>query len=175
MQNTIGEYQCGFTRGKSTVDAIHIIKQTIEKIHEHKMEIEMLFIDFKQAFDSIRKQLKTVMKELQIPNKLRRLVMMTIKTTKIAIKTIKGETEVFEINKGVKQGDSLSATLFNLALEYATRNVNKRTLRTGGGQIVAYADDVVIMTKRREIMKNIEEIVHEGEKIGLKINETKQN
>lgn len=37
-----------------------------------------------------------------------------------------------------------------------------------------YADDIVFITKRREILnKRIEEITSEGSKIGLKINENK--
>ena len=76
--------------------------------------------------------------------------------------------------RGVKQGDSLSATLFNIALEYITRKVNKGTIRTRGAQIIAYADDLVLVTKRRDIMVRIlEEIIEEGKKIGLKINKNK--
>lgn len=42
--------------------------------------------------------------------------MMTITPTKISIKIIRGETEEFETNGGVKQGDALSDILFNSVL-----------------------------------------------------------
>lgn len=174
-RDIIGQYQCGFTRGRSTIDAIHIIKQIMEKAYEHKIQIEMLFIDFQQAFDSInRRKLMLALKELGINPKLRRLIQMTMNRTTVSIKTQKGETEEFEVNKGVRQGDSLSATLFNLALEYVVRKINKGTLRTKGGQIIAYADDIVLVTKRRRIMKDmINEIIEEGKEIGLRLNEDK--
>lgn len=48
----------------------------------------------------------------------------------------RGETEEFEINRGVLQGDALSAMLFNIALEHVTRTINGGTLRTKRAQIV---------------------------------------
>lgn len=38
----------------STVDAIRIIMQIVEKAYEHNVLVEMLFIDFKRAFLSIK-------------------------------------------------------------------------------------------------------------------------
>lgn len=55
-----------------------------------------------------------------------------------------------KIEKRVSQGDFLSATLFNIVLEYATRNINKGIINTREGQILAYADDLVIITKTRD-------------------------
>lgn len=52
--------------------------------------------------------------------------------------------------------------------------MNKGTLRNRGGQIVAYADDVVIMAKRRDILTQmVEELIQEGKTVGLSINENK--
>lgn len=42
------------------------------------------------------------------------------------------------------KGDALSATLFNIGLEYDLRRINKGTVRTRGGQVVAYADDIAV-------------------------------
>src|SRR3978361_2577824 len=139
----------------------------MEKAYESEIEMKMLFIDFERAFDSIRREIMLALKELGIEPKLRRLVQMTMGETVVSIKTLKGETEEFTIFKGVRQGDSLSATLFNLALEYVTRNINKGTVRTRGGQLVAYADDIVLITKRRRTMKEmLEEITEEGGRWG---------
>lgn len=54
-REVIGQYQCGFTKGRSTTDAIHTLKQIMEKAHEYRLDIKMLFIDFQQAFDSIKR------------------------------------------------------------------------------------------------------------------------
>lgn len=174
-RDIIGNYQLGFRQGKSTIDAIHTVKQIMEKAYEYKIETEMLFIDFEGAFDSIkREELMKALKELGINPKLIRLIEMTMRRTTVSVKTLKGETEEFEINRGVRQGDSLSALLFNIALEYVLRNISKGTLRTRGGQLIAYADDIVLVTKNRRIMKEmLLEIVEEGAKMGLKLNENK--
>lgn len=172
----ITEYQCGFVQGRSTVDAIHTLKQIIEKTSEYNINVEILFVDFKQAFDSIkRSRLMEALRELNIPCKLRRLIAMTLENTTANVQTEHGKTETFNITKGVRQGDVMSASLFNLALDYTLRRINKRgTLRTMGRQIVAYADDIAIVTKQRQLMEEIvNEITEEGGKMGLKINAEK--
>ncbi|KAI4471641.1 reverse transcriptase (rna-dependent dna polymerase) [Holotrichia oblita] len=89
-------------------------------------------------------------------------------------KTSGEQTEKFDTSKGIRQGDALSATIFNIALEYITRRVKNGTLRTRGGQLKAYADDIVIAAKRRDIMCSVlQEIAEEGRKIGLNINVNK--
>jgi len=47
------------------------MRQILEKCYECHIEMHVLFIDFKQAFDSVDRQ-KTVqiLQELRIPNKL---------------------------------------------------------------------------------------------------------
>lgn len=58
-ENCITDYQCGFRPNKSTIDHIFTIKQSMEKCWEYNTDLHMLFIDFKQAFDSIdRKYIK---------------------------------------------------------------------------------------------------------------------
>jgi len=58
----VGKYQCGFSREKSTSDHIFTIRQTMEKYYEYDKDLHMIFIDFRQAYDSIdREQLWTVL------------------------------------------------------------------------------------------------------------------
>ncbi|XP_056640928.1 uncharacterized protein LOC130447902 [Diorhabda sublineata] len=133
------------------------------------MEVEILFIDFEQAFDSIkRSKLMSALKELGIHPKLRKLIQCTMKKTTVTVRTQVGNTEEFEINQGVRQGDALSTTLFNLALEYVMRKIDKRTIKTRSGQIVAYADDIAFITRSRNTMEEmLKEIVLEGKRAVL--------
>jgi sorting nexin-29 len=75
----IGSYQYGFRPGKSTTDALFILRQILEKVQERKVETHFLFIDFKVAYDLvIRKHLYKVMDELGISGKLTRMVRATM-------------------------------------------------------------------------------------------------
>jgi hypothetical protein len=86
-ERIIGEYQCGFHPGKSTTDQLFIIRQIMEKNWEHGLNLHMLFIDFKQAFDSVnRRKLSEVMNAMGISQKLVRLIEMTMKGMKAAVR-----------------------------------------------------------------------------------------
>lgn len=50
----IGPYQCGFRRGKSTVNQIFSLRTILERGYEHQLKTHHLFIDFRAAYDSIK-------------------------------------------------------------------------------------------------------------------------
>ena len=145
---------------------------------ESNIDLHLLFIDFKKAYDSIdRKAMVEALIQLFVPRKLIRLVQMTLDNNKGKV-AIQGEiAEEFEIKKGVKQGDSLSTILFNMVLEVVMRKVDINpggTIYNRMAQIVAYADDIVIISRSLLDMKNcFNQIEEEGRKVGLEINERK--
>lgn len=175
-KKTVGSYQCGFTEGKSTVDAIHAVKQTMEKTNEHNIELHLLFIDFQQALDKVKRgKLYRAMERMKIPSKLIGLIRMTMKNTTACVRVEEGQTERFGINSGVRQGDALSATLFNIALEETIKDLDiKGSLTTKEGQIIAYADDIVILARTRKKMEDTFKKMRTAAKnMGLLINENK--
>jgi sorting nexin-29 len=136
----------------------------------------MLFIDFKQAFDSInRKRLFEAMDKMGIPQKLIRQIRMTMCQTKARVKIDNQLSAPFEFNKGVKQGDGLSTTLFILALHNAAQEIDQRgTTYKKSSQICAYADDVVIVTRSETRLRQAHrEIEEKPQQMGLIVNEKK--
>ena len=119
VTKNIGRYHCGFMPKRSTTDQIFTLRQILEKTREFKTTTHYLFIDFKQAYDSIdRSELLQAMNLLGIPLKLINLCRMTISNTRARVKVDKETSDVFITRRGVKQGDGLSCDLFNLCLEY---------------------------------------------------------
>jgi sorting nexin-29 len=51
----LGEYQCGFRPQRSTMDSIFVVRQVLEKCYEFDVDIHQLYIDFRKAYDSIKR------------------------------------------------------------------------------------------------------------------------
>jgi hypothetical protein len=66
---------CAFRRNRSTTDRILCIGQILEKKWEYNEAVHQLFIDFKKAYDSVRREvLYNIVIEFGIAMKLVRLV-----------------------------------------------------------------------------------------------------
>jgi len=52
----IRDHQCGFRRNRSTFDHIFCIHQILVKKWEYNEEVHQLFIDFKKAYDLVRRE-----------------------------------------------------------------------------------------------------------------------
>lgn len=155
-----------------------MIRQILEKCHEYQIELHHLFIDYKQAYDSInRRRMVEVMTEFGIPEKLVKLTKMTLEGTRSKVKAEGGYTEDFEIKRGLRQGDVLSTVLFNLALEKAVRQL---PIHPGGTifnrmlQCLAYADDIVLVSRRKaELEEGYLRLQEAAGSLGLEVNQEK--
>ena len=75
-------------------------------------------MDYTHAFDSAnRNKLIECLKKFHVPDKLIRLIALTLKDTRARVKINKDYTKEFIVKCGVKQGDPLSATLFSLVID----------------------------------------------------------
>jgi hypothetical protein len=127
MESRLGEYQAGFRPNRSTADNVFILRQMYEKCYEHNIELHNAFIDFNQVFDSInRSKIIQVLKEMQIPGKIVRLVNMVTQHTKAKIKLNIKYTEQIDVKTGIKQGDPLSTILFSTVMEMLMRKLRDK-------------------------------------------------
>jgi len=89
------------------------------------------------------------MEEFGIQQKLVTLKKMCMENTQYKIRVKSTVSEAFEVRAGLKQGDSLSPTLFNIALEKAIRKLHLETTGVEIGlqrkQIHGFADDLNIL------------------------------
>jgi hypothetical protein len=150
----------------------------LEKTHEYNVDLHHLFIDFKQAYDSInREQLLTGMQVLGIPKKLITMTDMTLRNTRCRVKVQNALSEESEVNSGLRQGDPLSPVLFNLALERAARAIRMNPegiIYNRMTQHMAYADDLVITAWTKAALSGAtEEFEGAATSLGFRLNEEK--
>ena len=123
-EEIIWDHQCGFWRNKSTIDHIFCIRQILEKKWKHNEAVHQLFIDFKKAYDSVRREaLYNILIEFGIPMKLVRLIKMCLNETYSRVRVGNHLPDRFPIRNVLKEGDVLLPLLFNFALQYAIRKV----------------------------------------------------
>jgi sorting nexin-29 len=119
-EEILGDYQCGFRRGRSTTGQLFTLRLELEKAYEFGIDLHSLFIDFKQAYDTVnRTYLFEALKEFGINNKLVNLIKMTLIYTNCRVKIQGKLSSIFKVKVGLRQGDALSTILFNIVLEKA--------------------------------------------------------
>lgn len=172
----LGEYQAGFRANRSTTDQIFALRQAMEKCYEYNIDLYIIFIDFMQAFDKLnRNEIFKALEKLGIPHKLINLVKATLENNKAKVSIGSKTTRQFEVTAGVRQGDSLSALLFNLTLETVLDGVvEKGSIMIKSTQMNAYADDIALVARRQDDLKEkFIKLERNADKVGLKINEHK--
>jgi hypothetical protein len=174
-EEIIGDHQCGFRRNRSTTGHIFSIRQILEKKWEYNEAVGQLFIDFKQAYDSVRREvLYNILIEFGIPMKLVKLIKMCLSETYSRVRVGKHLSDTFAITNGLKQGDALSPLFFNFALDYAIRRVQANqegSKLNGTHQRLVYGDNGNILGGSiHGIKKNAEDLMIPRKEIGLEVN-----
>lgn len=102
-ENVLGEYQAGFRANRSTIDQLFTLRQLLEKGWEYNRPIHNLFIDFRQAYDSVeRSQVWNAMAEFSIPKKLIRMTKVCMEGGISKVRVNNKLSGSFEINSGLK-------------------------------------------------------------------------
>jgi len=98
-----GVHQSGFRSNRPTTDHIFCIRQILEKKWKYNEAVHQIFIDFKKAYDSVRREvLYDILTEFGIPMKLVRLTKMCLNETYSKVRAGKDLSALFPIRHGLK-------------------------------------------------------------------------
>ena len=183
--------QNGFRAGRNNVRQILAVRRIIkEATKAHKLPVILTFIDFKKAFDSIRRgKMMQILKAYGVPPRLLGAIESMYKDTFARVLSPDGETAWFQILAGVLQGDTLAPFLFIIVLDYALRKaIDGQELELGfpvtptrsrRHQAIVqtdldFADDIALLSdnihQAQELLNAVKE---ESKKIGLALNSAK--
>ena len=110
------ESQCGFRRGRSTIDMIFVARQLQEKCCEQHQDLYLAFIDLTKAFDTVNRDLWNILRKFGCPPTLI-AILQQFHTGMFAKVVMAGaQSSSFPVKVGVKQGCVLAPIIFNLLL-----------------------------------------------------------
>jgi sorting nexin-29 len=143
----------------------------------YDVDIHTLFVDFKQAYNSEnRKKLTEIPYSFGIPGKVVRLIEISLTHTRGKVVIQGSTTDDFKVDRGLKQ-DVISTILFNIVLEYVISRLTitqKGTIFNRMIQCFAYADDIVLLGRSVNYLKEtLEELKQGAKEVELEINQDK--
>jgi hypothetical protein len=88
--------QFGFMPGRSTTEAIFLIRQVMERYKEQKKDLHMVFIDLEKAYDKIPRNLMWwALDKHKVPTKYVTLIKDMYDKIVTSVQTTDGDTNVF--------------------------------------------------------------------------------
>jgi len=152
IDREMSDVQAGFRKSRGTRDQIANLCWIMERAREYNEEIYMYFIDYSKAFDCVDQAvLWTKLQAVGFPGHLINLLSCLYDGQEASVCTEMGETNSFQIGKGVRQGCILSPALFNVYAEGVMRRAGLDETEERvchGGRIInnlRYADDVTLL------------------------------
>ena len=167
---SISDEQFGFMKGKSTTDAIFVLRQLQERYREGQQDLHCLFIDLEKAYDIVpRKELYWRMGDKGVPEKYIRLVKDMYHQCETVVRCATGISEPFAVEVGLHQGSAFIPFLFAIMMDSLTENIRKEAPWQ-----MMFADDVVLCAREKDVLElELEQWREALEKRGMKVSRAK--
>ena len=147
-------YQTGFKEGKST--AIHA-SRLLNEVHGRRKRQYNLLIDLQKAYDSVDREILWKILDKRCKSNQEKSLIELIKGLHRQSSIQIGNQRI-NAEMGLPQGSVLSPMLFNVYLEEAIRSSNKLEEVRRRGDLLAFADDMLVMTNSKP---ELEQIINE--------------
>lgn len=168
----LSDHQFGFRVGRSTIDAINLVKCRSEEVVASGGVMLAVSLDIANAFNTLPWAcVREALKYHEVPSYLRRIVSAYLSGRYITYTGRNGGLIRREMSCGVPQGSVLGPLLWNIGYDWVLRG----TLNQGAG-VVCYADDTLV-TARGEtfneavslVTVSVAQVVDRIEQLGLRV------
>jgi Reverse transcriptase (RNA-dependent DNA polymerase) len=142
---TVSKNQFGFIPGRSTMEAIFLIRQLMERHREQKNDLHMIFIDLVKTYDKILINITWwALKRKLVTTKYVTLIKDMYTNAVTCVRACDGESDTFPIKIGLHEGSALSLYIFTLVMDEITNDIQEDI-----SWCMLFADDVVLIDESR--------------------------
>uniref|UniRef100_A0A8R1HRE5 Reverse transcriptase domain-containing protein n=1 Tax=Caenorhabditis japonica TaxID=281687 RepID=A0A8R1HRE5_CAEJA len=151
VTGVLSKCQRGFQEREGCNESIAILRTAIEAAKGTKKSLSIAWMDLTNAFGSVPHELiEATLIAYGFPGMVTEVIKDMYNGASIRVKTKNEKSKQILIKSGVKQGDPISPTLFNICLE----SVIRRYLKSADGhkcigsniKLLAFADDMAILS-----------------------------
>ena len=124
---SISENQFGFMPGRSTMEAIHLVRRLMEHYRDRKRDLHMVFIDLEKAYDRVpRDVLWECLAAKGVTGTYIDLVKDMYGRVMTSVRTVDEDTDLFAVEVGLHQESALSPFLFASVIDELTKRYKGR-------------------------------------------------
>ena len=146
LETDIAENQFGFMPGRSTTEAIYLLRGLMEKYRSKGRDLHMVFIDLEKAYDRVpRDVLWKALEKKGVRVAYIKAIQDMYEGVTTNVRTPGRVTKDFPIRIGLHQGSALSPYLFNLVVDVLTESIKEEIPKC-----MLFADDIVLLAESRE-------------------------
>ena len=178
----------GIRASRSCIDHALVLCSILRNRKALGLNTFLSFIDFQKAFDSVdRNLLLFKLSQIGVVGKFYRAISQMYSNPRSRVILNEHKTDYFECPIGVKQGDSISATLFAIFINDLAKEIKNSSIGINLNEnlntfdqlfinVLLYADDIVLITASEDDLQTLLNIVENWcRRWRLEVNLTKTN
>ena len=160
------EAQCGFRRGRGTLDALFTLQHLSDKVHATRQPLYGVLVDFTMAFDLVDRQLLgRVWESMGVSGPFLEALRALYEDVHVLVKQQGRLGDPIPTLRGTKQGSVLSPLVFGLFIERLRLLLAARC--PGAGPTIGslrvpellYADDLIFLANTVEEMQQLLDVL----------------